>query len=274
MSTPSIKSEKATTWAEVNDLLWRDSQDPDSHQWRSRTAFRGVSKDYGNLRTTIQRLGEPEKVLPKKPRSLEWKERRLLDNLRLYEPVHLGSGATDWDAMILGQHHGLPTRLLDWTSSPLVALFFACEDAKLRDEDGVVWCIERIGIHKTLNATLRDILKENYTDLFMFNSLVRHYPSLKHFDEIPDASEQLLFFEGPSVSSRITSQYAYFSIMPTVRANVDEWLMRNPKYCWKTIIPSNLKQEIHERLMVMNISARTLFPGIDGTCKWLSAWYR
>ncbi len=46
---------------------------------------------------------------------------------------------TDWEAITLGQHHGLPTRLLDWTSNPLVALFNAVNDEKNENKNGVIF---------------------------------------------------------------------------------------------------------------------------------------
>jgi FRG domain-containing protein len=103
-------------------------------------AFRGLPRSFPDLKTGVQRLD----VLGKWTlNDLKHRERRLIETFSVYAGEHLPRDTTDWDVLFLGQHHRLPTRLLDWTASPYVALFFATEDPADDDEDGLIWCVRR-----------------------------------------------------------------------------------------------------------------------------------
>lgn len=260
------------TWAELNDALWRESFDTKAKKWRTYIAYRGLPEDYPNMLTKIQRMPEDPGVSPGQQGSLEWRERRLLDSFRTFERLSLQTGKSDWDVMLLGQHHGLPTRLLDWTASPLVALFFACENYADHSKDGVVWCVKRLETNAALSADLKTTLEKTRTGFFSLETLADHYPTLDAFDKLP--LDSFLYFEPPSVSPRIAAQSAFFSVMPGVRTQMLPWLQDHYSCCWRVIIPAALKKEIRERLMVMNISERTIYPGLDGTCRWIAAWYK
>ncbi len=93
--------------------------------------YRGVKhKDY-DLRPRVGRivLSDDKKLLQEEIRLLRWFRDRSVPYVNLDTIAW-----EDWDWVALAQHHGLPTRLLDWTRNPLVAAYFAVEKEHMTHE--------------------------------------------------------------------------------------------------------------------------------------------
>ena len=87
--------------------------------------------------------------------------------------------------MIMGQHHGLPTRLLDWTHSTLVALHFANTEGNLADlnkRDCVVWRIDVRELNRRLPENYRKALDARKTFIFSVDSLEQVTNSIDEYD--------------------------------------------------------------------------------------------
>ncbi len=251
-----------TSWIDLQDQLFKDSWNPDIRRIRSRYAFRGLSDAAYRLETTLIRLQGAYKAL----------EHHLLRNFKKYAYRNGGMPDAVWYWLSVAQHYGLPTRLLDWTYSPFIAMHFATANIEKFHLDGAIWAVNYVKAHELLPERLRSELQKEGANVFTVEMLSKSVTSLEALTDLSKVP-YTLFFEPPSMDDRIVNQFAFFSLMNTSCSVLDDWLNKHPDLWRKIIIPAALKWEIRDKLDQANITERVLFPGLDGLSRWLKRHY-
>ena len=252
-----IPTDVVSSWADLQERLFGDSWREDIGRFRSSHVYRGSRF----LTTGLSRLGgNPRQV-----------ESHMLRAFRKYASTAAISDSTVWSWLSLAQHHSLPTRLLDWSYSPLVALHFATAARTEMDQDGTVWMVDFRKTNGFLPRQFRKALDEAGSDVFTTDLLAQVTPDLAALDGLGEPV--LLFLEPPSLDARIVNQFALFSLLSSAEADLESWLTAHEGVARRLVIPAALKWEVRDKLDQANITERVLFPGLDGLSRWLARYY-
>ena len=262
-----INVKRINTIDELKDLVFEQVRNQENGRFRSSYFYRGMPDATFDLSTSLMRnCGDKASEL----------ETPLLENFIKY--VSIEDPTIDesiWKAMIIGQHHGLPTRLLDWSHSTLVALHFANTESDLDyldKRDCVVWRIDARELKEKLPAKYKNALNNKKTFIFSVSLLAEVTNSIQEYDQ--DMSNQsLVVVEPPSLDQRIVNQYSFFTILPKGIADLEKFLDENTENTVKYIIQRDLRWDLRDILDQLNINDRIIYPGKDGIAKWLARHY-
>lgn len=176
-------------------------------------------------------------------------EKQVIEQLSLMgaSMLPLTTSENKLELLVIAQHSGLKTRLLDWTSNPLAALWFACAD----ENKGAAF----VYVLEADDLRVKDVYK---SDPFEMSKTRVFQPRLNN--------------------SRIIAQHGWFTLHCYAAKNGKfvplEKNTSIKNHLTEIRIPENKRRDILRSLEVHGISVKTLFPDLDGLCRFLNSRHK
>jgi hypothetical protein len=191
-------------------------------------------------------------------------EQTLLTSFKHRSPPFVGKPPTDaLELLFLMQHHGIPTRLLDWTENPFVSLFFALESVRTEkdQQDAAVWALNPMLLNK---LSLSSYSHEGI--ISAGDDILRGYEPMK---EPRTAGNNPVALYGVHNSQRIVAQRGVFvlSAVNITPLNKIDFPSAGDSLLMKMTIPKDKKKQMFEQLFNMGITDSVLFPDLDGLAR-------
>lgn len=247
-----IKLENWKMFTEIIENITPDFPNPIDNTIQ----YRGQSNKDWKLTPTLTRIVNGDVKSEEKAYGYEnqsqmdfFAQAHLLDSKLKYDRI------IDPSSMLIDmQHYSCPTRLLDWSQSPYVALYFAVNDSFDLDGALFIWDWR--------------FYKKNYKVIFPEQNEI---PSTQIFNF--SKNDILELIHPVKMNERIVRQQGLFSVSNNILRNHDDLIISYAQKAnmssglHKLLIPAKLKFDFLARLKTMNISSESLFPGLDGLGK-------
>lgn len=256
------------TLGELVERMTPESPDTRSGRRRDSGVYRGSSDARVPLLTSLDRLGG---INP--PHTKAGLEEHILRNFMRYARPYVGrEPANDWEHLVTAQHHGVPTRMLDWTYSPLIAAFFATRATKHDERDRAVWRLDWQAVHRKFELSPLALSVQDLESLF------GHDGGFTPWRLFSAGSKQDAFaclMEPPSIDDRIVAQSAAFTLCSDTRQSFDSFLESHGlnDALTKVVIPGESVSLIRDQLDLVGVDERRLFPDLDGVAAAIRRYY-
>jgi len=237
-------------------------------------------------------------LLPKVFRSLDYSgyELEMLSRFSKNAHAFLPSGFHEADFSLLqyAQHYGVPTRLLDFTTNPLIALYFCCED--ISKTDGALWIVNVVpfrfwAVGEINEQNLIDDPFLYWTTEEFIDNVMKEITNPSDADENYPKLRRPVFSVPPYIDQRMSAQSSCFMLwgrrhepledmatssnyMKLHHAGARLRIEDDKRFLAKIIIPNEVKRDIVNELDLLDINEKSLFPGLDGIGHYIEKHYR
>lgn len=257
MGVPVVREFRIASWNDFLDII----RSAPYSNW----AFRGERHANWPLLTSLSRYFCDFGI---HPRAWPEQERRILRIFKRKAHQYLAKAPAlddDFQWLALMQHHGAPTRLLDFTWSPYVAAFFALERAT---EDAAVWALNPADLGS------RDFPRSTAAPRITLPEMDPRIPG--NFGRYFLPGDQALIWVGEpdTMNRRLIAQSGTFAVPGVLDRPLEDVLLRYPQpenMIAKIVLPAGkLREDGLRELYRMNITYATLFPDLDGLARSLA----
>jgi len=196
----------------------------------------------------------------------------------------------DFTWLQYAQHYGVPTRLLDFTANPLVALYFCCQNEQ--PCDGAVWVLNSHTYLRWMNKdSFCAVYGEELTRENIYKAIIRNM--IGYVDDDPERVEMMrpVQFIPAYIDQRMAAQSSRFLLWGADKRPLEEMITASEemnlssdgiacriaddtRFLSKLIIPNLCKHDILRALELLGISEKTVFPGLDGIGRYIEQYYR
>jgi hypothetical protein len=263
-----IQEIKIGSLSELLDAVTPSTPDPASGRLRDWSVYRGAKDAEWPLLTSLDRLGGANS--PHTKAHLE--EHILRTFIRYSRPYVQQPQPNEWELLVIAQHHGVPTRLLDWSYSPFIAAHFATLNPN-PSGDRVIWKLDWKKVHEYFDFEPLAFLIEDLDEVLRGKGHDSPWDLFK-----TDGSERTAFaclFDPPAVDVRLVAQSAAFTLCSDKTQSFDRFLQKCglSSALTRYVIPAERVDCVRDQLDLCGVDERKIFPDLDGVAEQVRRYY-